>query len=65
MRELAKDACELQEHWTANNTDPMQRRGQLIRHDIPNWLSNIIPELAQEMGFVGNDLYAEGRDGTG
>ena len=65
MRELARNVCELQKSWNAANTDEMKRRGVFIRREIPEWVKGIIPELAHKMGFVGSDLFAEGRDGTG
>ena len=43
----------------------MQRRGQLIRHEIPAWLNEHLPALAATMGPSGGDLEVEGRDGTG
>jgi hypothetical protein len=65
MRELAAEVLELQNQWTDKNTPAMQRRGILIRDQIPGWLNSISSQLQSALGPVGADLSFEGRDGTG
>lgn len=65
MKPLLEEVLRLQPAWTHINTPDMQRRGQLIRSEIPAWLEPHLPALSAAMGPCGHDLELEGRDGTG
>jgi len=65
MRDLAQEICSLQTDWQGDNTPEMQRRGAIIRHDIPRWITTVIPKISSQLGVVGADLISDGRDGTG
>lgn len=65
MRDLLIAVLKLQKHWSPNNTPEMQRRGELIRNDIPRALHVFEPRLRDVFGPLGHDLSIEGRDGTG
>lgn len=65
MREYATEVLELQKEWTDKNSPQMQRRGRIIRKEIPDWLRLIAPELRAALGAMGADLTFEGSDGTG
>ena len=65
MKELLDEVLKLQPMWTYTNTPDMQRRGKLIRNEIPSWLKSHFSELSAAMGPSGNDLKFEGRDGMG
>jgi hypothetical protein len=54
----------LQEEWSAQNTASMQRRGVLVRQEIPLQIRSFIPQL-QSGQIALQDLAVEGRDGTG
>lgn len=43
----------------------MQRRGELIRSELPVQIKPNIPSIALQMGPTGLDLGVDGRDGTG
>ena len=65
MQLLAQEVLELQSSWTAQNTPQMQRRGVIIRREIPSWLNEYMGIFKSEMGVAGADLAIEGRDATG
>ncbi|WP_092624670.1 MrcB family domain-containing protein [Jiangella sp. DSM 45060] len=63
MQAELKETLLLQEEWTADNTEAMQRRGVLVRQVIPQWLRQQLNEPTSTA--VMSDLAVEGRDGTG
>ena len=65
MRELLREVLNLQPRWSHTNTADMQRRGVLVRQDIPAWLRGRSEALAKLLGPAGLDCDVEGRDGTG
>lgn len=65
MRELMEEVCRLQLAFSASNTPEMQRRGILVRHEIPAWLRSHKAALARALGRAGSDIDFQGRDGTG
>lgn len=65
MRKLAAEVLELQKVWTWENTPQMQRRGQLIRHEIPTWMRSFEPRLQRALGTHGEVFDIEGSDGVG
>lgn len=65
IRNLIAEVLDLQEEWTDESTDEMKRRGEIIRSEIPKWLSTKAPRISRAMGRSGTDLGFRGRDGTG
>lgn len=60
-----QEVLSLQPKYSSVNTDEMRRRGELIRHAIPNEIAQIRGDLAKAAGIKFSDLLIEGRDGTG
>lgn len=56
LQRALKSVLDLQEKWSAENTKPMQERGDLIRNGIPAFLKTLSRQYVMEV---------EGRDGTG
>jgi len=65
MRDELLEVIELQRAYSSENTQPMQRRGELIRRIIPRQLEGVSDQLRHALGPHGLDLGFEGRDGTG
>ncbi|MEU7044168.1 DUF3578 domain-containing protein [Streptomyces varsoviensis] len=65
MDELVSAVLDLQPVWQAQNTEPMKRRGVIVRTEIPVWLREHAEALAIAMDIPLNDVGVEGRDGTG
>lgn len=64
MQTELEEVLSLQEKWSAENTDPMRRRGILIRQELPQQISDILPDLRAVDPLLA-DIAIEGRDGTG
>jgi hypothetical protein len=65
MREQFETVITLQAEFSGENTPAMQRRGLLIRRDIPAEIITRSGELRAALGTFGDDATAQGRDGTG
>jgi hypothetical protein len=65
MRELFGEVLKHQLQYSSTNTPEMQRRGQIIRKELPEALRVLEPRLRKALGSTGEDLSIEGRDGTG
>ncbi|MFA1551494.1 MrcB family domain-containing protein [Actinomadura chokoriensis] len=65
MDVLFAEALDLQLEWAAHNTPEMQRRGVLVRTEIPERIRAHVDELATTIGVPLSDLGVEGKDGTG
>lgn len=65
MREFLAEVLALQLDYSSSNTPAMQRRGQIIRDDLPKTLRALDLKLRRTLGPAGKDLKIEGRDGTG
>jgi hypothetical protein len=65
VRQELERIIELQPHWSQENNAPMVERGALIRQEGPAWLRTFAPELASAIGTSIDDVFTEGRDGTG
>ncbi len=65
MHETLRRICELQPHYSADNTPEMQERGQLVRRDLVNELLQRKFELSSLLGDFGNDFLVEASDGIG
>lgn len=59
------EVLSLQPMYLSSNTPEMQRRGRLIRQEIPHEIGEVRGPLAKAMGIDVTDLLIEGRDGTG
>ncbi|MHA7263495.1 MrcB family domain-containing protein [Arthrobacter sp. TMN-37] len=55
----------LQSDWSHKKTAAMDRRGQIVRTEIPNWLRSNFNVLIRSVLWPEGDLETEGRDGTG
>lgn len=65
MRDKIREIIELQPAWSSENTPAMQRRGVIVRDELPTELSRYSRFLNTELGPEIRDLSFEGRDGTG
>ncbi|MEV5793172.1 DUF3578 domain-containing protein [Streptomyces sp. NPDC052192] len=65
MDELLSEVLDLQQLWQAENTDPMKRRGVVVRTDIRDWLREHAEDLAIAMEIPLDDVGVEGSDGAG
>ncbi|MFB7546039.1 MrcB family domain-containing protein [Streptomyces sp. NPDC056154] len=65
MDELLSEVLDLQKVWQAKNTEPMKRRGVVIRTEIRAWLAEHAKALAAAMGIPLDDVGVEGKDGAG
>ncbi|WP_188539418.1 MrcB family domain-containing protein [Kocuria dechangensis] len=64
MRAELEEILELQKQWTDRNTEPMQRRGVLVRRELTAWLNSALPE-ARSTHRVLTDLNVVASDGSG
>lgn len=65
MRQLFDEVLALQLDYSSSNTPQMQRRGRIIRTELPKELRVLDEKLRKALGPTGKDLKIEGRDGTG
>lgn len=63
--ELLSEVLDLQRVWQAKNTEPMQRRGVVVRTEIRAWLRERAQALAAAMQIPLEDVGVEGKDGAG
>ena len=62
---VLRETLALQKSWTSSNSEPMQRRGVLIRHFGPSALEEERDEFARVFQVERGGVVIEGRDGTG
>ncbi len=65
MKDIFLEVMDLQKHYSAKNTEEMSRRGNLIRTVIKAEFSRYLARFTRNLGPYGNDIYIQGRDGTG
>lgn len=65
MLELITEIAQLQSNYTLENTPLMQRRGLLIRKELPSVIRDWVADLKVVMGEFGRDLIVQGKDGEG
>lgn len=65
MQETLRAIVALQHHHSSENTPEMQRRGRMVRHDLPRELLEWRSALVEALGEYGQDLESQGSDGTG
>lgn len=63
VRETMEEVLLLQTDFTPENTKEMQRRGYLVRTQLVNEISELLPALTARSGV--GDLRVMGKDGTG
>lgn len=63
MREEIEQIMLLQSEYSSMNTEAMQRRGRLVRGELPECIAHSMHELSESCGF--SDLAVEGSDGMG
>lgn len=56
---------DLQQQWSAANTEAMKNRGILVRKVLPEQLRRHVASLATALGVPESEVGVEGRDGTG
>lgn len=61
MRSLLADVMDLQADWSGVNTEEMQLRGTIVRHELPSWIrENLSRVVDPKLGMA-----VEGQDGVG
>lgn len=65
LRELLQEVLELQPSWTHRKTAEMDRRGIIVRREIPALIKDRLEVIASSSVVSGLDWAVEGRDGTG
>lgn len=65
LHHLIREVCELQLIHSESNTAAMTRRGQIVRHGIPDQIRPLLPLLAREAGLPEDDMLLVGKDGAG
>lgn len=65
LRELLEECCQLQKQYSKQNTPAMQRRGVIIRDEVPGFFENYRQKLSDAVGVGVADFNVHGRDGTG
>jgi hypothetical protein len=63
MREAIEEILRLQKDFSAENTEAMQRRGELIRNQLAGEVRELLPAMAAQSGI--DDLQVQGRDASG
>lgn len=63
MRDAIEEVLLLQTDYSSQNTEPMQRRGTLVRTELRDELNALVPAMAAQSGI--DDLRVQGKDGTG
>jgi len=63
--ELIGEIAHLQTMYSSDNTDAMRRRGDLIRHSLPEALGRYRDRFRSKLGRYGSSIDIEGRDGIG
>jgi hypothetical protein len=65
MKRALKRICELQPHYSAENTTEMQERGALLRREIKPAIEALKPSLSAALGRFGDDFHVDASDGIG
>ncbi|WP_084695935.1 MrcB family domain-containing protein [Arenimonas donghaensis] len=65
LRDTIGEVLELQKSYQSTNTPQMQRRGALIRNEIPNQLREVISVFEPTFSRAGYACEIEGSDGVG
>ena len=65
MKGEIKRICELQPHYSSQNTPEMKERGVALRRGLKQAIESIESSLAEALGEFGDDLFVEASDGIG
>ena len=65
MKEALKRICELQPHYSSENTPEMQERGAQLRAVLKPAIEQLKPTLAEALGRFGQDFDVDASDGIG
>lgn len=65
LRELLQEVLDLQPDWNARKTASMDRRGIIVRREIPSLIRDHFAEVTTHSLTPGLEWAVEGRDGTG
>ncbi|MEX5260522.1 DUF3578 domain-containing protein [Kocuria sp. CPCC 205263] len=65
LNDFLEEVLLLQPDWSHRKTVAMDRRGQIVRNEIPSWLRSHFDVLMRSVTWPEEDLAVEGRDGTG
>lgn len=65
LKKVLRRICELQPHWSKENTPEMQERGTLINKELTRELKTRERSLASKMGLYGSDFGVGSSDGMG
>ena len=65
MIKTIRRILELQPLYSSENTPPMQERGRLIRHELPDQIRALADPLSDALGRFGNEFHVDARDGMG
>ena len=55
ISELIAEVLGLQSEWSSLNTPPMERRGQIVRHELPDEMHALLRSAALELDTSGRD----------
>ncbi|GAA3028516.1 DUF3578 domain-containing protein [Kitasatospora albolonga] len=62
---LMREVLDLQPSWSADKTPEMDRRGAIVRQELPRRLRELTEALADELGLPADDVGVEGKSSTG
>jgi MrcB-like, N-terminal domain len=65
MQSRLRRIVELQKSYDPTGTPAMKERGDLIRHELPDEIRSLGPELRRVLGAYGDDADAQGKDNMG
>lgn len=65
MRGMLSEILDLQKQFSDANTPAMERRGIIIRRELPEWLRKNAESFALNLKSYAAELAVQGRDGTG
>ena len=65
MKDAIKRICELQPHYSFQNTPEMQERGAALRRRLKPAIERMEPSLAEALVEFGGELFVEASDGIG
>ena len=65
LSDTIRKIASLQPQYSSENTEPMQKRGRLIRQTLPSQLAEYRERFRARLGAFGDSIDFEGRDGIG
>jgi len=64
LSDTIREIASLQPQYSSENTEPMQRKGRLIRQTLPSQLAEYHERFSARLGTFGGSTDFEGRDGS-